>query len=133
MAAELYPAFLRALMKKRIDMEADALVGALLDDSYTYSAAHTHYANDISGAEISTVALANKNVLDLNDNAAFDADNITFSGVSNGVTVAGIVIYHSSSKIPILFRDDADSFPFVSDGSDVPISFSNANSRIFEL
>ena len=133
MSAILYPAYLRALMNKRIDMENDTLVGALLDDTYTLDISHSSYVNDISDAEISIANLVNKNVLDLSNNATFDADDLTFGGVPNGVTVAGFVIYHDSTKIPVLFRDDADSMPFVSNGSDVPISFSNSNIRIFEL
>jgi len=142
MANALYPAGKRAFLNKSIDMVNDTINIALVKSSYSYSATHTNFTTDISTPSYvvgTPVALTSKAVADYGTpasspaNAAFDADDPTFTSVASGDTVKGYVIYHQTSGTLIGFVDTGAGLPFATNNGNVTITFSGGASRIFAL
>lgn len=135
MANALYPVGKRAFLNKEIEMDLDSITAVLVKNTYTYSAAHTSYTTDVQPHIVSgaSVVLANKQILNTNNNAVFDADDPVFVAVTAGSTVSSIVLYHTSSKKLIAYIDTGAGLPFSTNGGDVTINFSNGDTRIFAL
>ena len=119
MADTIYNRFFANLMNKEVDLEADTIKVALLTSSYTINKDHNTWsdvsANEVSGTGYTAggATLANKSVTqdDTNDQATFDADNVTWS--SSTITARYAVLYDST-----LTNDDLIAiFDFGSDKS----------------
>lgn len=84
-----YPTGLAAVLSGDVDVLADTIKVALIDDTYTYSASHDFY-DDVSAKVLGTPqTLGTKTVSGGN----FSAANATFTAVTAGDTVAGFVVY----------------------------------------
>jgi len=100
----------------------DATVSAVLARAGTTELTSTGYSRG---------ALANEATSqdDANDRAEFDADDITFSSVSQAAseTVVAAVVYkhvtNDTDSIPILFIDSATGLPLTPNGSDIIIAW----------
>jgi len=119
MADTIYNRFFANLMNKEVDLEADTIRVALLTSSYTINKDHNTWsdvsANEVSGTGYTAggATLANKSVTqdDTNDQATFDADNVTWS--SSTITARYAVLYDDT-----LTNDDLLAiFDFGSDQS----------------
>ena len=119
MADTIYNRFFANLMNKEVDLEADTIKVALLTSSYTINKDHNTWAevsaNEVSGTGYTAggATLANKSVTqdDTNDQATFDADDVTWS--SSTITARYAVLYDNT-----LTNDDLLAiFDFGSDQS----------------
>ena len=119
MADTIYNRFFANIMNKEVDLEADTIKVALLSSSYTPNKDHNTWsdvsANEITGTGYTAggATLANKSVTqdDTNDQATFDADDVTWA--SSTITARYAVLYDDT-----LTNDDLVAiFDFGSDQS----------------
>lgn len=125
MADVIYNRFLANLSNKEIDLEADTIKCAILDNGHTPDPDHNVWA-DVSGDEVSGTGyttggqdLAGKSVTedDTNDLAKFDADNVIWSTVTL-VNARYAVLYDDSvSGDPLIaiFDFGSDQSPSAED------------------
>ena len=93
MASGIYNRFKANLMNKIVDLEADTIQVALLDNSHTFSAAHNVWT-DVSANEISgTGYTANGEVLA--GAAVTQAATTKFDGTDTAWTTATFTAYHA--------------------------------------
>ena len=85
--------------------------------------------DEFDGAGYSRGALNNEAVNEdtANDRAEFDADNLTFSGISAGTrNIQGAIVYkhvtNDANSVPILWIDTG-GFPFTANGGDLVLSW----------
>jgi hypothetical protein len=85
--------FRRALLAADIDVLADNIKVVLLDNTYTYSAAHDNLDDVGAGARVATSGnLANKTGTD----GYFNSDDVVFSAVAAGDTITQLWVYKDS-------------------------------------
>jgi len=107
MASGIYNRFKANLMNKEVDLEADTIKVALLDNNHSFNADDNTWsdvsANEISGTGYTAGGeeLANKSVTqdDTNDKAVFDADDVSW-------TSATFTAYHAVIYDDTLASDD---------------------------
>jgi len=107
MASGIYNRFKANLMNKEVDLEADTIKVALLDNNHSFNADDNTWsdvsANEISGTGYTAGGeeLANKSVTqdDTNDKAVFDADDVSW-------TSATFTAYHAVIYDVTLASDD---------------------------
>lgn len=107
MASGIYNRFKANLMNKEVDLEADTIKVALLDNSHSFNADNNTWsdvsANEISGTGYTAGGeeLTNKSVTqdDTNDKAVFDADDVSWSS-------ATFTAYHAVLYDDTLANDD---------------------------
>jgi hypothetical protein len=135
MANDLYPSARSAFLAGTLAWTGGTVTVALLDASYTYSAAHD-MANDLTGV-LATEALTGRTIL---TGGVADGDDISVSGVGIGDIVERIVIYKDtgtpSTSALIAFMDtNDDSTPIyrVGDGAAIGVPWSSGADRIFRL
>lgn len=85
--------------------------------------------DEMDGAGYARQALTGEAVAadNANDRGEFDANNVTFAGVSAGTRqVAGIVLYrhvtNDADSVPIAFIDSG-GFPFTANGGDIVVTW----------
>jgi hypothetical protein len=132
MANVIYPKAKEAFLSQNpsIDLDTDTIKVALVDTGvYTYSAAHQYYSS-VSGVVGTPATLSNKSIT----NGVFDADDVTFSGVT-GNTVEAAILYKDTGNPAtsplIAFFDTGTGLPITPNGGNINLTF-NA-SGIFAL
>jgi hypothetical protein len=94
MANAIYPKAKEALLGGDLAVDSDTIKAYILDDDYTYNAAHD-FLNDIpAGARLATVTLASKTIT----NGIFDSADPTWTSVTGGGTVTRIVVYQDTGN-----------------------------------
>lgn len=124
MANKLYPLGKEGFLAGDIDWDANAIKIRLLDNTYTYSAAH-QYLSDTTGEVATSANLGTKTVT----NGAADAADFTFSSVS-GNQVTQFIIYAdtgvaSTSRL-IAHFDTATGLPVTPNGGDIDFTIDAA-------
>lgn len=100
----------------------DATVQAVLARAGTTELTSTNYSRQALTTEAVTVD-------NTDDEAVFDADNVTFSSVSQAgseTVVAAVVYKHvtdDTDSIPFLFLDSLTGLPLTPNGSDITITW----------
>ena len=93
MANALANSFRLALLNADIDPLADNIKVVLVDNTYTYSAAHDNLDDVGAGARIATSGnLATKTGTD----GYFNSDDVVFSALPSGDTIVGLWVYKDS-------------------------------------
>ncbi|WP_226041560.1 hypothetical protein [Natrinema sp. DC36] len=134
------------LLTSSIDLSADTIRVAFYDDTtaFTFDPDVHEFVDDIldggttaqemSGTGYSRQTVANQTTTqdDTNDQASFDGDDLTWTGIDAG-TIQGAIIYRQvggddttpADDDVIIVLDDADlaSLPLATNGSDVIISW----------
>lgn len=112
------------LLEAATDENADdATVSAVLARAGTTELTSTGYSRQALTGETTSQD-------DANDRAEFDADDVTFSSVSQAAseTVVAVVYYKhvtdDTDAIPIAFDDSLTGLPLTPNGSDITITFS---------
>jgi citrate lyase alpha subunit len=129
-----YPTGLAAVFKADVDILVDTIKAALVDDTYTYSAAHDFY-NDVSAYVLDTpVALSGRSVTA----GEFFADDVTFTAVAAGDTVGGVVIYKDTgvagtSALLGFAGRQADSVPIARDTTGGDITLTWPSGRVLKI
>lgn len=133
MSNAVYPKGLDAFLAADIDFLTDTIKVALLDSTYTYSAAHD-FLNDITGTVDSPQALTTPTVV----NGEAFADDVVFPAVPAGDTVTALVVYKdtgTSSTSPLIAFIDtkADTTPISIVTNDGNITISWPSGRVFKI
>lgn len=124
MANKLYPLGKEGFLAGDIDWDANAIKIRLLDNTYTYSAAH-QFLSDTTGEVATSANLGSKTVT----NGAADAADFTFSAVS-GNQVTQFIIYAdtgvaATSRL-IAHFDTATGLPVTPNGGDIDFTIDAA-------
>lgn len=135
MASAIYDKARKAFLDADIDMLDDTIKAILVDSAdYTLDLANHDFLDDIPAAARvgSAVTLANKTTTA----GVFDADDITFTGVS-GDQFEYIIIYkhtgtESTSNL-ICCIDTATGLPCTPNGSDITVTWDSGTNKIFKL
>lgn len=135
MASAIYDKARKAFLDADIDMLDDTIKAILVDSAdYTIDLANHDFLDDIPAAARvgSAVTLANKTTTA----GVFDADDITFTGVS-GDQFEYIIIYkhtgtESTSNL-IACIDTATGLPCTPNGSDITVTWDSGANKIFKL
>ena len=129
MANKLYPKTKAQLLQAGIDL-ASVNVRALLIDTavYDYDDAHEFLEDIPSGARIAVSG--NLTGKTFGEDASFDSDDPTLTGVS-GASIEAIVLYvhtgdESTSRLIMHQDTGVDGLPLTPDGSDVQITVDDA-------
>lgn len=134
MANALYPKAKESLLSQNpsIDLDTDTIKAVLVTSAYVYSAAH-QYHSELAGVVATSAGLAGKSIA----LGVFDADNLTFSAVGSGSTVAAIVLFKdtgvSATSPLIAYLDTGSNLPIPTNGGDIVIAWSDGASKIFAL
>ena len=138
----VYPTYKNNLLLGAANVSLNGTVGTapwvtLLENTYTYSAAHTVYADisaHLSGATDTAMVSAGVGPAVSLPNGTFDADDVTFSAVAAGTEIANLIIYRATTgtgtgQLVLVERGDDDTapvtgLPVVPNGGDISISFS---------
>lgn len=136
---------LAEVLRGNIDFASDTFRVALFDNStaYTFDPDNHEFVSDVldggttaqepTDASYSRQQLANQTTTpdNTNDDAEFDADDVTFSSLSTSNDIQGIIVFKQvtdDTDSPILFviddADDAD-LPATTNGSDFTIEWSS--------
>lgn len=137
MASALYPLYKQSLLTQSpsVNSSSDTIKCAVVDKTadYTYSAAHQFKSSVTSYAATTDQTLANKaTTLGL-----FDADDITFSAVSQSSTktIGALVIYKdtgTAATSPLIAY--IDGFTAITpNGGDVAVSWDSGTNRIYQI
>lgn len=134
MANALYPLWKQEVIKGTANTSLTGTLKVALVDTgtYTYSAAHQFYSS-VTGVAGTPVALTTKTYV----NGVLDADNSTFTAVSNGsVTCEALVFYVDtgvSGTSPLVAYMDTGitNMPVTPNGGDISVTWNG--SGIFAL
>ena len=133
MSNQVYPLGLEELLSGAVDVTTHTIKAALVTSTYVYSASHDFY-NDISGVVGTDQTLGTKTVT----SGQFGAANSTWTAVTAGSTVRGIVIYRdtgvSSTSRLLAFidtRGDGGDIKINTDGGDITITW--ASGKVFRI
>lgn len=97
MASALYPRFKQGLLSKEHDVhEGGDTVKAMISNA-DQNTANTAYADVSSQLIGAAVTLANRTVT----NGVFDAEDISFTGLSSTDTAHGIILYNDTPTTPV--------------------------------
>jgi hypothetical protein len=148
MANALYPKFKEALLNQAagtaaINLSSDTNIKVALvnitgsTNAYTYSSSHQYFSsvstNSAAVVGISATGLANKTVT----NGVFDADDVTFTGVSGTNVIGALVIYkdtNTAASSPLIaFLDSGTGLSITPNGGSVTVSWDSGANRIFAL
>ena len=148
MANALYPKFKEALLNQAagtaaINLSSDTNIKVALvnitgsTNAYTYSSSHQYFSSvsTNSAAVVSTnyATLTAKTVT----NGVFDADDVTFTGVSGTNVIGALVVYKdtgtAASSPLIAFLDSGTGLSITPNGGSVTVSWDSGANRIFAL
>lgn len=122
------------ILSAAINFTSDTLKVALLKNTYPQDLAADEFHNILSAYVIGTPqTLGSKSVTA----GVFDAGDATFTAVTAGDTLEGVVIYKdtgSSATSPLLcYIDTITGFPLATNGGDITIQWDNGAYKIFSL
>ena len=151
MANALYPKFKEALLNQAagtaaINLSSDTNIKVALvnisgsTNAYTYSSSHQYFSsvstNSAAVVGISATGLANKTVA-TPAGGVFDADDVTFTGISGTNVIGALVIYKdtgtAASSPLIAFLDSGTGLSITPNGGSVTVSWDSGANRIFAL
>lgn len=137
MANTIYPKFKEALLKglSNVDLTSGTIKVTLIDTAdYTYNAAHDFYDDVPVAARVATATLANPTV---SATGVFDADDVTFTGVSGDQSEALIIWKDTGAEATsrLVFYQDtpASGLPVTPNGGNIAVQWDNGASKIFAL
>jgi hypothetical protein len=136
MANVQYPLGRSAVLRGEVDWESDTFKVALLDNGYTWNAAH-EFLTDLAGAVLAEATLTGCTVL---PDGIADADDSSVSGL-NAPDVATSVVIYKDTGVPGTSRliaylnenDDTTLINRVGDGTPVAIAWSASATRVFRI
>ena len=134
MANAFYAKGKEKILSAAINFTSDTLQVALLKNTYPQDLAADEFHAALSAYVIGTPqTLGSKSVTA----GVFDAGDATFTAVTAGDTLEGVVIYKdtgSSATSPLLcYIDTITGFPLATNGGDITIQWDNGAYKIFSL
>jgi len=135
MTNALYPKAKQLALGTGLGLAAGTVKAQLVDAAaYTYSAAHQFLSDIPGGARVgSAVTLANKSVT----NGVFDADDLTFSGLTGAPSIEALALYvdtgNEATSPLITYIDTATGLPISSGATGGSVTWDNGPNKIFAL
>lgn len=127
----MYTVAKEAFISGNLDLVNDTIQCRLVEDDYTYSAAHTSMTpvTKVTGSTDQT--LASKTVTD----GIFDAADPTYTAVpGGGDAVTGVVIFkfvtNDAGSTPIVYLELVD---VTTNGSDITVNFDTGANKVFAI
>ena len=150
MANALYPKFKEALLNQAagtsaINLSSDTNIKVALvnitgsTNAYTYSSSHQYFSSvsTNSAAIVGTAATLTGKTVNSPVGGVFDADDVTFTGVSGTNVIGALVIYKdtgtAASSPLIAFLDSGTGLSITPNGGSVTVSWDSGANRIFAL
>ena len=134
MANALYAKGKEKILSSLINFPSDTIKVALVKNDYAQNLTTDEFYTSISTSVIGTPqTLATKTVT----GGVFDAADATFSAVTGGSTLEGVVIYKDTgvagTSALIAYTDVITGFPLATNGGDITIAWDNGAFKIFSL
>ena len=134
MANSLYAKGKEKFLSGAINLITDTIKVALVKNTYPQNLTTDDFYDDISAYVIGTPqTLAAKSVA----LGGFDAGDVTYTAVTAGDTLEGVVIYKdtgSAATSPLLiYIDSITGFPLATNGGDITIQWDNGAYKIISL
>ena len=129
MASGAYQAGVNAIVTQSLNLTSSTIKAALMLSSYSYNPDSSNMsdinASEATGATRATINTDSWNIDDTNNRVYYDADNITFSAVTTGQTVAGVAIHYASGAdaTSTLVCYNEFSSPIATNGGDITVTF----------
>jgi len=134
MANVLYTKGKEAFLSASIDLIGQTIKVALVSNAYPQNVVTDQFYTSISAHVIGTPqTLANKSIV----GGVFDADDPTWSAVTAGTTLEGVVIYKDTGSAAtsnlLAYIDTITGFPLLTNGGDITVQWDNGSYKIFSL
>ncbi len=112
----------------------DTINCALVSSSYTPAMDAHEFVSDVMAHIIMSGTLVNKTVV----TGVVDADDVTFSAVTNGAICQYVALMKSTTVSPfnsplIALLDTVTGLPLTASGADITIQWANTANKIFKL
>lgn len=134
MANALYAKGKEKILSASINFVSDTIKVALVKNTYPQNLATDEFHSDINAYVVGTPqTLGTKSVT----GGVFDAGDATYTAVTAGDTLEGVVIYKDtgvSGTSPLLaYIDTITGFPLATNGGDITIQWDNGAYKVFSL
>ena len=134
MANALYALGKEKILSGAINLPSDTIKVALLKNTYPQNLTTDDFYDDISAYVIGTPQTLGSKSVAL---GVFDAGDVTYTAVTAGDTLEGVVIYKDTGVAgtsPLLaYIDTITGFPLATNGGDITIQWDNGAYKIFSL
>lgn len=134
MSNALYAKGKEKMLAASINFVSDTIKVALVKNTYPQNLATDEFYSDISAYVVGTPqTLGSKTTAA----GVFDASDATYTAVTAGDTLEGVVIYKDTGVAgtsPLLaYIDTITGFPLATNGGDITIQWDNGAYRVFSL
>ena len=134
MANALYALGKEKILSGAINFVSDTIKVALVKNTYPQNLTADDFYDDISAYVIGTPQTLGSKSVAL---GVFDAGDVTYTAVTAGDTLEGVVIYKDTGVAgtsPLLaYIDTITGFPLATNGGDITIQWDNGAYRVFSL
>lgn len=134
MANALYALGKEKILSGAINFVSDTIKVALVKNTYPQNLTTDDFYDDISAYVIGTPQTLGSKSVAL---GVFDAGDVTYTAVTAGDTLEGVVIYKDTGVAgtsPLLaYIDTITGFPLATNGGDITIQWDNGAYRVFSL
>ena len=134
MANALYALGKEKILSGAINFVSDTIKVALVKNTYPQNLTADDFYDDISAYVIGTPQTLGSKSVAL---GVFDAGDVTYTAVTAGDTLEGVVIYKDTGVAgtsPLLaYIDTITGFPLATNGGDITIQWDNGAYKIFSL
>ncbi len=134
MANALYALGKEKILSSAINFVSDTIMVALVKNTYPQNLTTDDFYDDISAYVIGTPQTLGSKSVAL---GVFDAGDVTYTAVTAGDTLEGVVIYKDTGVAgtsPLLaYIDTITGFPLATNGGDITIQWDNGAYKIFSL
>lgn len=134
MSNALYAKGKEKILSAAINFVSDTINVALVKNTYPQNLATDEFYSDISAYVVGTPqTLGSKTTAA----GVFDAGDATYTAVTAGDTLEGVVIYKDTGVAGtsplLLYIDTITGFPLATNGGDITIAWDNGAYKIFSL
>ena len=134
MSNALYALGKEKILSGAINFVSDTIKVALVKNTYPQNLTTDDFYDDISAYVIGTPQTLGSKSVAL---GVFDAGDVTYTAVTAGDTLEGVVIYKDTGVAgtsPLLaYIDTITGFPLATNGGDITIQWDNGAYKIFSL
>lgn len=134
MANALYALGKEKILSGAINFVSDTIKVALVKNTYPQNLTTDDFYDDISAYVIGTPQTLGSKSVAL---GVFDAGDVTYTAVTAGDTLEGVVIYKDTGvegTSPLLaYIDTITGFPLATNGGDITIQWDNGAYKVFSL
>lgn len=134
MSNALYAKGKEKMLAASINYVSDTIKVALVKNTYPQNLATDEFYSDISAYVVGTPQTLGSKTTSA---GVFDAGDVTYTAVTAGDTLEGVVIYKDTGVAGtsplLLYIDTITGFPLATNGGDITIAWDNGAYKIFSL